>query len=79
MSQIVENDGDWEEACDTCSHPTSGGFNELKRMDLCLHCSQGFLVYPKDSYYLLTFMHEVSTVEEEKAAIRVHQKALHCS
>ncbi len=37
---------------------------------------QGFLVYPKYPYCTLTFLHEISTVEEGKDAIRVNQKAL---
>ncbi len=38
--------------------------------------AQGFLVYPKYPYCMLASMREALPVEEEKGAIRVHQKAL---
>jgi hypothetical protein len=37
---------------------------------------QGFLVYPKYLYCKLVFPHEASSIEDEKDAIRVNQKAL---
>ena len=38
--------------------------------------TQGFLVYPKYPYCMLTSMSEASPVEDEKDATRVNQKAL---